>query len=247
MLTTKKSNNKHCIAALLAISAQALFLTTCGNPIIESMMTEETSQQPRGETFNTDDADGLKNALAAYINENNKSHSQYNPIPIQFTGSDYHAITAALSGDLITDYSYLYLDMRGMTGLVSIPEDCFNAEKISQKCKIIAVKLSPVVTTIDKGAFSLNADLISVSMPGVNVISEKAFYKTYSLQEIFMPSSPPNTAGDSFYGIMTNLPFIIHVPAGTSYNPGSDYFEWAEKYFGAKHINVHFLADMPGN
>jgi hypothetical protein len=243
-ILTLKSNYKSRITVLLTFNALLLLFSTCGNPIIENMIEEYVSQ-PEGVVFNTDVSEGFTDRLTAYINEKAKDHTRYSPLPIKFTGTQYRVIGEALANDDGLDgYSYLYLDMREMTQ-GTIPGNCFNASEISSKCKIVAVKLSPKVTTIEESAFSGNTMLLTISMPGVNVIGEKAFYRSYFLQEVFMAEANPTTTGpEAFYGIMIDSPFIIHLPKSVSGSEIESYYIWSDAHL-PKNITVSFSADMP--
>ncbi|MDR2660232.1 MAG: leucine-rich repeat domain-containing protein [Spirochaetaceae bacterium] len=237
---------KYKIIVLLVLSAQVLIFSACGNPIIESMLSEDiVNETPYGEVFNTSDLSGL----VAYINNNRANYSRYNPLPLRFEGSDYGAIATVLEDkdaeNKISGYSYLYLDMRGMIG-EDIGYGVF--KDISSKCKIVAIKLPASITNIGGEAFYGNFDIVSISMPGVTTIGDKAFDHVYFLQEIFLPKEPPTTGGNLFSDVTTDYPFIIHVPAGTPYGEGSAYAVWVTENFVTDMIdNVHFLVNATGN
>jgi hypothetical protein len=233
-----------------------LFFSTCGNPIIKSMMSQPSYETPYG-TFYTSDLSGLSN----YINENRLKHpSKNDPVPVRILGSDYRinientALQKALI-DANEGYYYLGLDMSGVDKIIDepisdkIPKDYFkNIFSSNNKCRIASVKLSPLITKIGSDAFCENPYLISVSMPGITEIEDNAFADAYSLRELYMPVKPPTMPEENnpFGGININSDdFIVYVPAGaiTGQGQADSYYEWAEKYLlddGNVDFNVRF-------
>jgi hypothetical protein len=235
-----------------------LFFSTCGNPIIKSMMSQTSDEIPYG-TFHTSDLSGLD----GYINENRSKHySKNDPIPVRILGSDYLINNdmgkTALQDALINvkeGYYYLSLDMSGVDEIIhtldsdEIPQYYFkNIFSSNNKCRIVSVKLSPLITKIGSEAFYGNPYLTSVSMPGVKEIEYNAFTNAYALSELYMPVNPPTMPdkNNPFGGInISGGDFIVYVPAGAITGQAQDgsYYKWAEKYLlddGNNDFNVRF-------